>query len=74
MITITRRRATQLRPVPRRAQTSRRGPGPAVGFIGGKEGLIMKSDCGDVGIEYQLQSPAMEGTIASLRQFKTLSL
>ena len=29
-------------------------PGPAVGFIGGKEGLIAKADCGDVFVEYRI--------------------
>ncbi len=52
MLTITRRLAAQLRPVLRRAQTNRSGP--AVGFIGGKEGLIVKADCGDTIVEYRM--------------------
>ena len=54
MITITRRLAAQLRPVLRRAQTNRRGPSPAVGFTGGKEGLIVKADCGGAIVEYRM--------------------
>ena len=54
MITITRRLAAQLRPVLRRAQTNRRSPGPAIGFIGGKEGLIVKADCGGAIVEYRM--------------------
>ncbi len=63
MITITRRLAAQLRPVLRRAQTNRRGPSPAVGFTGGKEGLIVKADCGDAIIEYRIPGTFHEETL-----------
>ena len=63
MITITRRLAAQLRPVLRRAQTNRRGSGPAVGFIGGKEGLIVKADCGDAIVEYRMPGTFDEETL-----------
>ena len=63
MITITRRLAAQLRPVLRRAQTNRRGSGPAVGFIGGKEGLIVKADCGDAIVEYRMPGTFDEGAL-----------
>ena len=54
MITITRRLAALLRPVLRRAQNNSQSPGPAVGFIAAKEGLIVKADCGDVIVEYRV--------------------
>ena len=63
MITITRRLAAHLRPVLRRAQTNRRGPSPAVGFIGGKEGLIVKADCGDAIVEYRMPGTLHEETL-----------
>ncbi len=63
MITITRRLAAQLRPVLRRAQTNRRGPSPAIGFIGGKEGLIVKADCGDAIVEYRMPGTFHEETL-----------
>ena len=54
MITITRRLAALLRPVLRRAQNTPSSPGPAIGFIAAKEGLIVKADCGDVIVEYRV--------------------
>jgi len=53
LITITRHLAAQLRPVLRRTQRNCRGPGPTVGFIGGREGLIVRADCGDVIVEHR---------------------
>jgi len=52
LVTITRRLAQQLRTVLRRAFGNIRGKGPAIGFIAGKEGLIVKSIYGDVAIEW----------------------
>ena len=54
MITISRRLASQLRSVLRRAFGNFRGTGPAVGFIAGKEGLIARSSFGDVAVECRL--------------------
>lgn len=54
MITFTRRLASQLRSVLRRVLGNTRCTGPAVGFIGSKEGLIVKADCGDVFVEYRV--------------------
>ncbi len=54
MVTITRRLAAQLRTVLRRVQNNQRGPGPAIGFIAGREGLLAKADCGDVIVEYRV--------------------
>ena len=51
------------RPVLRRAQTNRRGPSPAVGFTGGKEGLIVKADCGDAIVEYRMPGTFHEETL-----------
>ncbi len=62
-LSFTRRLAAQLRPVLRRAQTNRRGPSPAVGFTGGKEGLIVKADCGDAIIEYRMPGTFHEETL-----------
>ena len=66
MITSTRRLAAQLRPVLRRAQTNRRGLRPAVGFIGGKEGLIVKADCDDAVVEYRMPGTFHEETFRSI--------
>ena len=54
MITITRRLASQLRLLLRRALGNPRCTGPAVGFIGSKDGLTVKADCGDVFVEYRV--------------------
>ena len=54
MITITRRLAQQLRSVLRRAFGNFRGNGPAVGFIGDKAGLTVRSIYGDVAVECRL--------------------
>lgn len=53
MITITRRLAAQLRSVMRRAFGHFRGSGPAVGFIAGAEGLIVKSMFADAAVEFR---------------------
>jgi len=47
LVTITRKLARQLRTVLRRAFGNIRGKGPAIGFIAGVEGLIVKSIYGD---------------------------
>ncbi|MEN6498643.1 MAG: hypothetical protein ABFD16_30430, partial [Thermoguttaceae bacterium] len=52
MITITRRLALSLRSVFRRAPGAGRGPGPAVCFAGGPEGLRVRARLGDVAVEY----------------------
>ena len=54
MLTITRRLAATLHRVIRGTRGRQPRPGPAVGFIGGKEGLIAKADCGDVFVEYRI--------------------
>ncbi len=53
MSSFTRRLAAQLRPVLRRAQSRPRSPGPDVGFIGDKEGLIVRAVCDGVIIEHR---------------------
>jgi hypothetical protein len=52
LITITRRLALSLRSVFRRALGAGRGPGPAVRFAGGPEGLRVRARLGDVAVEY----------------------
>jgi len=54
LVTITRRLAQQLRTVLRRAFGNIRGEGPAIGFIAGVEGLIVRSTYGDIAIECRL--------------------
>lgn len=54
MITITRRLAQQLRTVLRRAFGNFRSKGIAVGFIGDKAGLTVRSAFGDVAVECRL--------------------
>ena len=51
MIEITRRKALQLRSILRRAFGSR-GPGPALRFTVGPDGLSVKAGTADVAIEY----------------------
>ena len=63
MVTITRRLAQQLRTVLRRAFGNIRGKGPAIGFIAGKEGLIVKSIYSDVAIEFRLPGERTAETI-----------
>ena len=48
LIPFTRRLAADLRPALRRAQSRPRGPGPNVGIIGEKEGLIVRAVCDGV--------------------------
>jgi hypothetical protein len=52
LITISRRLAFSLRAVFRRAFGAGRGPGPAIGFAAGPEGLRVRARRGDVAVEY----------------------
>ena len=63
MITITRRLALSLRSVFRRAFGAGRGPGPAVCFTAGPEGLRVRARLGDAAVEYHARGDFVPETL-----------
>ena len=54
MITITRRLASQLKPVFRRALRLTRGSGPVISIETGPEGIRVRAGCEDAAVEYRM--------------------